>query len=269
MSYNFLKDSYESFMNGIRVNLSDLEMFTAFKDKGFILNHNINALAQFLKFLKSPENIFILNGFMGAGKSYIADCIVDFVDEDVLIFKNSYQEAINLDDVLLSLFKDFSLYHNDKKIVLPKVESSIFSDKINAYIKYCDAPMPFIFDSFEINMRSRDSQKDILDFINYLSHFEKIKIVICSRSFRESDLLSDDSAIAVTLSSLSKDEVFDYLANNSISGSSYEMEELFKATRGHYLLLELSVLIMRVFDLSLNVFSTEYKKSTRNCTKNI
>ena len=125
---------------------------------------------------------------MGSGKTYVADCFLDFINEDVLIFKNSYQEAINLDDILLSMFKDFSIYHNEKKIILPKIDTNIFSEKINAYIKYCNSPMLFIFDSFEINMRSRDSQKDILDFINYLSHFEKIKIVICSRSFKKDDL---------------------------------------------------------------------------------
>ncbi len=264
MNYNFINESFESLVSGVRVNKIELENFIAFKDNSFILKHNIDAISQFLKFLNSSENIFIMNGFMGSGKTYVADSFIDFLSEDVLVFRNSYQEAINLDDVLLSLFKDFSIYHNEKKIVLPKVESSIFSDKINAYIKYCNAPMLFIFDSFEINMRSKDTQKDILGFINYLSHFEKVKIVICSRSFRETDLISDDGVISHNLESLTREEMYDYLNLNSITGSKYEIEELYKSTRGHFILLELSVLIMNLLNISLTIFSSEYKKSTKN-----
>ena len=264
MNYNFINESFDSLVSGVRVNKTELENFIAFKDNSFILKHNIDAISQFLKFLNSSENIFILNGFMGSGKTYVADLFIDFLSEDVLVFRNSYQEAINLDDVLLSLFKDFSIYHNEKRIILPKAESSIFSDKINAYIKYCNAPMLFIFDSFEINMRSKDTQKDILGFINYLSHFEKVKIVICSRSFKETDLISDESVISYNLESLTREEMYDYLNLNSITGSKYEIEELYKSTRGHYILLELSVLIMNLLNISLTIFSSEYKKSTKN-----
>ena len=160
------------------------------------------------EFFNKRRNVFILNGFMGSGKTYVADCILDFINENVLIFRNSYQEAINLDDVLLSMFKDFSIYHNEKKVVLPKIESNIFSEKINAYVKYCNAPMLFVFDSFEINMRSKDTQNDILDFINYLSHFSKVKIIICSRTFKQDDLISTDSSVSCSLSSLTKDEMY-------------------------------------------------------------
>ena len=264
MDYNFIKESYIDTVKNLRNDNTPLKYYFAGKEQEFILNHNIDSLSQILKFLNSEDNIFILNGFMGSGKTYIADTIVDFIHEDVLIFRNSYQEAINLDDILLSLFKDFSIYHNETKITLPKVDSTIFSEKINAYIKYCNAPMLFIFDSFEINMRNKDTQKDILDFINYLSHFAKIKIIICSRTFRTTDLISNTSCNSYNLKALSLEEMFDYLSLNDIKGSKYECQELYKVTRGHYLLLEFSVLIMQTLKISLTSFSTEYKKSTKN-----
>lgn len=264
MDYNFIKDIFKSIVHDLRSDNSTLESFVAERDSSFILKHNIDALSQILRFLNSSDNVFVLNGFMGAGKTYVADCILDFINEDVLIFRNSYQEAINLDDILLSMFKDFSIYHSENKIVLPKIESNIFSEKINAYIKYCDVPMLFIFDSFEINMRSMDTQKDILDFINYLSHFAKVKIIICSRSFKQTDLISMDSSVSCALKSLSNDEMYEYLEINKIKGSKYECEELYKVTRGHYLLLELSSLIIQILNISLTIFLSEYKKSSKN-----
>ncbi|MCD7878640.1 MAG: hypothetical protein LUG16_01750, partial [Candidatus Gastranaerophilales bacterium] len=223
-----------------------------------------DTIYQLLKFFKSSENIFILNGFAGSGKTYAVDAALYFLSEDVLVFNNLFQESTNLDDVLLSLFNDFSIYHNEKIIELPKAETSVFSDKINTYIKYCNAPMLFIFDSFEINMKSKDAQKDILDFINFLSHFEKVKIIISSRSFRQSSLLSEESSVTATLKSLTKEELYDYLHIKNISGGHYEIEELFKVSRGHFLLIELSVMIMQLLNISVTVFSTEYKKSAKN-----
>lgn len=264
MDYNFIKDIYKSIVNDIRADNATLESFIENRDNDFILKHNIESISQILKFLTSSDNIFILNGFMGSGKTYVADFILEFINENVLTFKNSYQEAINLDDILLSMFKDFFVYHNEKKVTLPKTDTNIFSEKINTYIKYSDAPMLFIFDSFEINMRSKDTQKDILDFINYLSHFEKIKIIICSRTFKQSDLISDNNSHYFSLASLNKDEMYEYLEKNKIQGNKFECEELYKVTRGHYILLELSVLIMNLLNMSLTVFSCEYKKSTRN-----
>ncbi|MCD7740334.1 MAG: tetratricopeptide repeat protein [Candidatus Gastranaerophilales bacterium] len=264
MDYNFIKEILKPVVSDLSADTSTLESFLAERENGFILKHNINELAKLLKFLDSPDNIFILNGFMGSGKTYTADCFLDFISEDVLIFKNSYQEAINLDDVFLSMFKDFSIYHNEKKVLLPKVETNVFTQKINSYIKYCNVPMLFIFDSFEINIRSSDTQKDILDFINFLSHFEKIKVVICSRTFKQNDLISPDSSVCAVLSSLTNDEMYEYLEQNNIKGTKYECEELYKVTRGHYLLLELAVMIMQISNLSLTLFSSEYKKSSKN-----
>ena len=150
MDYNFIKDIYIPYLRDLRTDETVLKDFVSVRENSFILNHNLNALAQILKFMQSSDNIFILNSFMGEGKTYVADCFLDFISDNVLIFRNSYQEAINLDDVLLSIFRDFSIYNNEKKVVLPKVETSIFSEKINSYVKNCNVPMLFIFDSFEI-----------------------------------------------------------------------------------------------------------------------
>ncbi len=264
MEYNFIKDIYKNVASDSINSDSMLKESVLTKNNSFILNHNIDVLEKLLKFMQSSENIFILNGFMGSGKTYVADCFLDFINDDVLIFRNSYQEAINLDDVLLSMFKDFSIYHNEKNITLPKTETSIFSEKINSYIKYCNAPMLFIFDSFEINMRTKDTQNDILDFINFLSHFEKVKVLICSRTFKKENLLSHNSVMTADLKPITIEEFQKYLEENSISGSKYECDELYKISRGHYLLLELSVLIMHILNMSLTNFSSEYKKSAKN-----
>ena len=264
MSYNFINENLNSILSGNKVDLASLGFYMSSEGCSFILNHNVEGIERLLTFLNNPDqNLFVLNGFMGSGKTLTAEFIILFVSDEVLFFKNSYQEAINTDD-LLSLFKDFSNYHSEGRIHLPKVETNVFSEKINAFIKSCNAPMLFVFDSFEINMRNKESQNDILHFINYLTRFEKVKIIICSRSFRVDDLLSNIGATSYLLTSVSKDDVKNYLEENNVQATNYEADSLFKMIRGHFLLLELAVLVMTTLDLSLNLFLNEYKKSTKN-----
>lgn len=265
MNYNFLKDNLNLFLPDLSVDKAILNRFINERDKTFLLKHNIEGIEKILEFINNPKkNIFVLNGFMGSGKTQILNFISAFFNSNTLVFKNSYHEAINPDDILLSLFKDFSIYHNEKKINLPKTNTNNFSERINTYIKYCDVPMIFIFDSFEFNLRSKENQRDILNFINYLSNFEKVKIIISSKNFKAEELKNTLQIDHFTLTSIQKDDLYSYFKENDLSGSKYEMDELYSVTRGHFLLLELSVLIIKSNNLSLTTFTNDYKKSTKN-----
>lgn len=264
MLYNFIKNSFDSIVSSREMTFAALENFLTFKENKFLLNHNIDAIYKTLKFLKSPENIFIINGFMGSGKTSVVDVISDFLSEEVLVFKNSYQEAINPDDILLSLYKTFSMYQNENRVNLPKTDTSVFSDKINTYIKYCNVPMLFIFDSFEINMKNQDTQKDIIDFINYLSKFSKAKIIICSRTFSKKDLPDQSIIQSCTLQSLTLDEYNNFLTVMEITDEKTNSENLFNEARGHFLLIEMSVLVMNLLNISLDIFYNEFQNSKKN-----
>ncbi len=267
MNYNFIKDNLRSLINGVQIDTSALELLIVDKDNSFILNHNIEAISELIKFLDGSDNIFVLNGFMGSGKTACVDFIEDLVDENVLIFNNSYSEAVNLDDVFLSMFRDFSNYQNDKKVNLPKLDTNIFYDKINAYIKYCNCSMLFIFDSFEIGMQSSEKQKDILNFINYLSHFEKVKIIISSRTFKSYELINSTGMSEYTLKILIKEEAEEYIKSENIDGNSYEISEVYNQSRGYYILLQMSVFIMKLYGLNASLLMNEYKKSGKNYTE--
>ena len=132
MNYDFIKENLRKLFGGPNIDRAALEVMIEGQGNSFILNHNIKAISKMINFLSNNDNnIFLLSGFMGSGKTYCSDFITNFIGENVLIFKNSYQEAINLDDVFLSMFKDFSSYHNAKIINLPKIDTNVFSEKIN------------------------------------------------------------------------------------------------------------------------------------------
>ena len=91
MSYNFINDNLSSMLSGNRVDLASLGFYLTNEDCSFILNHNIEGIERLLTFLNNPnQNLFVLNGFMGSGKTLTAEFMLRFVSDQVLIFKNSY-----------------------------------------------------------------------------------------------------------------------------------------------------------------------------------
>lgn len=264
MRYDFLNENIKTSAERRQVDERFLSSFNVSKKDSFIIKTNEDALFELLGFLNSEEQIFILNGFMGAGKSVILDLLPKCLKDDVLVFNTNYFEATNLDDILLSLFTDFTNYHNNKKIVLSKVDSPIFSDKINSFIKSSNVPMLFVFDSFEIINASKENQKDILNFITYLSNFDKIKIIIGSRSFDEDYLPSMKNIKSSFVKLLDSQRFNSLLTMNNISENSFYVEQIFKYTKGHYLYASFVINIVGLLKISFTNLSAEYAK--RNST---
>ena len=75
----------------------------------------------------------------------MVNLIPNVINSNVLYFRINCFEATNLDDVLLAIYTKFIEYYNDKKVMLPKIVSNVFADRVNAYIKSDNKPILFIF----------------------------------------------------------------------------------------------------------------------------
>ncbi len=260
MQYDFLNDIYKEASEFIGANTFS-ENNTSELNK-FILNTNKEVLDDFVEFFKEDKKVFLLKGFMGSGKTVILNSLADFLSKEVLFFKINFFPATNLDDILLSLFKDFASFHNEKKLVLPKVDSNIFSEKINTFIKSIDKPMVFAFDSLELNKVEKNIRKDILYFLDYLTRFEKIKVVISSRSFDEDDLPSIGIVAIAKLLDLQK--FSELISIGKIEENAFHIEQMFKHTKGHLLYSSMVINIIKLLQISFPSLEAEYSK--RNTT---
>ncbi len=264
MAYEFLKEEVRDFIQSKQLDKDFLSFFDPAPSDRFIVETNVDGLYDIINFLNSENKNFILNGFMGSGKSVILNYFSKILKDDVLLFKTNYYESTNLDDILLSLFQDFASYHNERKINLPNITSPVFSEKINAFIKACNSPMVFVFDSFEILKSSGQNQKNILDFLKYLSNFEKVKIVLSSRSFDEDYLTTSKGVKSAVVKLLDSGRFTALLKRNNINENAFNVEQVFKHTKGHYLYASLIVNLVELLNLSFTNILNEYSK--RNST---
>ena len=271
MAYNFLNDNLGTFfanasgMGGFMFSRTpDYETLTAEFPMSVppkteeILEHDFETFSKILSFLNGNLSTFILHGFMGSGKSAMINLLPEVIHPSVLYFRVNCFESTNLDDVLLSLHTDFVKYHNEKKIVLPKVDSNNFTERINAYIRSGNSPMLFVFDS--VDSEKCPLHAEIINFIKHISQIEKIKVIVTSRNLAANDLPNDSSTNFAVIKLCGKEEFVKLLENHDIKANDETYEDAFVASKGHYLYISLMINVISLLQISLSRLYNDYSK---------
>lgn len=277
MAYKFLTEKIENLLNG-PTGLSGMGSFVFSRGlsieglKGAIdeeispqveeiLAHDFETFTKLVNFVNSNASLFVLHGFMGSGKSTMVDFLPKITNDDVLCFRINCFESTNLDDVLLSIHTDFVNYHNQRKITLPKVDSTGFTDRINAYLKSINMPMLFIFDS--VNAQKFPLHVEISNFIKHISQIERVKIVVASRNLADSDLSGENNQNYAIIKLCGKEEFIEILNKNDITSDEETYNNAFEATKGHFLYISLLINVIKLLNLNLKSVYNDYSKKKK------
>lgn len=277
MAYKFLTEKIENLLNG-PTGLSGMGSFVFSRGlsieglKGAIdeeispqveeiLAHDFETFTKLVNFVNSNASLFVLHGFMGSGKSAMVDFLPKITNDDVLCFRINCFESTNLDDVLLSIHTDFVNYHNQRKITLPKVDSTGFTDRINAYLKSINMPMLFIFDS--VNAQKFPLHIEISNFIKHISQIERVKIVVASRNLADSDLSGENNQNYAIIKLCGKEEFIEILNKNDITSDEETYNNAFEATKGHFLYISLLINVIKLLNLNLKSVYNDYSKKKK------
>lgn len=223
----------------------------------FLIENNLDRIEKILEFLTSKNKLLLINGFLGTGKSFVLKHALSFLDENVITLKYNCFETTILDDILLEFFENFKKLTSQNIIETPKLLSENFTQKINNYFATIQKPIVIVINSFEQVLI--DNKRDILNFLSYLSGFDKIKIIIIGRKFNYEDFGENPENIAIT--ALSKGIFEKYLREEGFKQIGPISDELYKYTRGYYFYTTLAIKIMQIRKLSLANFLSGYTKS--------
>ena len=277
MAYKFLTDKIENLLNG-PAGISGMGGFVFSRGlsveglKGAIdekippkveeiLSHDFETFTKLVNFVNSSASLFVLHGFMGSGKSTMVDFLPQITNSDVLCFRINCFESTNLDDVLLAIHTDFVNYHNQRKITLPKVDSTGFTDRINAYLKNINMPMLFIFDS--VNAQKFPLHVEISNFIKHISQIERVKVVVASRNLADSDLSGENNQNYAIIKLCGKEEFIEILNKNEITSDEETYNNAFEATKGHFLYISLLINVIKLLNLNLKSVYNDYSKKKK------
>lgn len=223
-----------------------------------LLTNNERQIDDICDFLQSDNKLMLINGFAGTGKSDIVDFVTENFNPNVLLIKYTCFETTILDDMLLSFFETFRNLAIEGKIVPPRVKVDNFTQKINTYFNSVNSPIVIVLSSFQTILK--ENKQEILNFIEHLSKFENIKIIITSRSFNYDDFASVKYDRTSVLA-LSKDNFEKFLRDNNIKNIGPLSNELYKQTRGYYHYVNLSVKISNLRQWNLGKLLEMFSKS--------
>lgn len=223
----------------------------------FLLENNAKQVEQIYEFFCGNDNLLLLNGFMGTGKTSVLAHVINNLDCNCISIKYKCFETTILDDILLAMFNDFKILTDQGKILPPKNKSENFAQKITAYFQSNEKPIVVVIDSYNETLKS--NRGEIFDFIKHICTLPYVKVVLVSRAFDYDEF--DIEYQKVTTLGLEKSIFEKYLRANDQKQIGPLSNELYKHTRGYFFYTTLSLKIMHVKNMSLINFLDEYSKS--------
>lgn len=225
----------------------------------FLLENNREPLESIHEFYGSSKPLLFVNGFLGTGKSQVVNYSLNFLSkETVVLWYNCFETTI-LDDILLVFFNEFKKLQTQGIIEPLKTKTENFTAKINAYLSSIEKPILIIFNSFD--SVQKENLQEIVDFINHIIGFDKIKIIIISKTIDRKSFTDDSKYERVTLSALEKSIFERFLKNRKISMSSSLFEDLYKHTRGYYFYTSITASILKYKNIDIKDFMENFKLS--------
>ncbi len=225
----------------------------------FVLENNKENLENIYDFYGSEKPILFVNGFMGTGKKQVVNYSLNFLSKEAIVLWYNCFETTILDDILLCFFNEFKKLQTQGIISGLKVKTENFTAKINAYFTSIEKPFVIVLNSYD--SIQKENLQEIVDFINHVIGFEKVKIVIVSRTLDRKSFEDDSKYERVTLSALDKTLFEKYLKQKKISFSSSQLDDLYKHTRGYYFYTSLTTSILKYKNYEVKDFMENFKLS--------
>lgn len=224
-----------------------------------LIDNNEKQIDEIQNFLQGDKKLFLLNGFLGSGKTSLLNFIIKNLQPDVLTIKYTCFETTVLDDMLLSFFECFRNFTIEGKIISPKIKAENFNKKINSYFNSITKPILIVLDAYDSILK--ENKPEILSFISHISKLSNIKIIISARAFNYEDFEGSDYSQSTVLAFTK--EIFEkFLKQNDIKNIGVLSNELYKQTKGYYHYINLSVKIMKLRAYNLGKFLEVYSKNS-------
>lgn len=248
MKYKFLQE-----------NITPEKFIETNGNDSILLENNKGQIEKILDFLNSSNSVLLVTGFLGTGKTTVVKSCMNALGEDtVLLWANCY-ESTNLDDIFLEFFEEFKNLTSQGKIKVPQAKFENFSQRINAYFYSISRPIVVVLNSFQELLP--ENAKHILDFIEHLSEFAKIKTIITSRKSIQDKLAQSIKFDKISFKALDKELFQKYLTANKIRIHGPVFEEFYKLTKGYYFYTTLAIKIMAAQKMSPLDLMNEQAKS--------
>lgn len=255
--------------NNIRVDelLQKKQLKNIKKNTSYLLINRNEYIKEAIRTINSNyKKILFINGFCGSGKTLFVKTLFSLLEDFVLRFYYDCSAVTNLDDIIVSLYtylnsilsKNPEFLKNEKITQNPSIDR-----KLIEYLKSLKRPIIIAIDSFEhlTDKNFNLNDNEIAKFLNYLTKFPNIKLIISSQKLLLSGLnLNENNSFSIKLGGLDDTHAVMLLKDNNINAFESTLYQAYEATRGYP--ESLFLLINGIQNLNTNVFDLISEYST-------
>lgn len=224
------------------------------KSKGnFFLSENLASVEKIVNFIFDERTDFCLvKSKSGCFKTEIINFVLDSIpQEKTLVFRFKFFEASSVDDIFLSFFNDLKRFYRQGLISVPKIESHSLVQKISNFFSHTSKKVIIFFDSLE---NITDGQ-NILNFLQYLSRLNNIKIIAASSG----DITPDVNFSTIEIEPFSIEQIQKMFDFEEIGYTEKDIEGLYEETGGEMSFVFYIASIAKTLNISLDKIHSEYK----------
>lgn len=217
--------------------------------------------------LNSSNNLIYISGFQGSGKTTLLKTITSLKDNHGLCFYYECSQITNLDDIILSLYRDlhkFLAKDADFKKTLKNSSVQSIDEKLINCLKNLKRPLIICLDGFEnlIDDSFEMQDEELAHFLNFIISLKTIKLIIAGRKVPLSQLKTDkESLVQIRLAGLDEEDAYNLFKDNDINASEHTLYQGYQMARGYPESIHLLVKIIKNFKISIFDLIKEY--STR------
>jgi|GEM_PF-1824272 len=240
---SFIKNSVSEFLTSPALSPEDVRNFLPSDrmrdDFIYCFINRKNYLNDIFESLNSREqNLILLSGFQGTGKTTLIKSVDAVLEENVLYFYYECTQITNQDDIILSLYRYLHRYFV-KDPVYTRTDKSFGNQSVDErlinYLKNLKRPLLVVIDGFENILKDKleTIDKELNHLFKYLIKIPTIKLVISGRKL-PLELRSDQANIlSVRLGGLDEMEALRILNDSKIDCSESTLYQLYEISRGY------------------------------------
>ena len=243
----------------ISSNYTDFESLQSRDIDKFVLENQEMVLSKVYGFCQKQDNILLVNGFLGTGKTQIIKHLLCYLDKTVQSLIINCSPAITLDDMMLNLWAQFISNPENSEIAYRYRHTKSFQDRIIGC--FSETKSNIMITILEIDLAEENNLNEILNFIWTITKNDKIKIIISSKTFDTTVIPKEITYTKVILKAFSRIIFEKFLQEKGIKGTTRIIDELYKITRGYYFYTEITSQILNIKNLSISNFLVAYTNS--------
>jgi len=258
----FIKNTVSEFLASSVETPEDIRVFLPFNEiqNDFIycfINRKEYLNEIFDSLNSKDQNLILISGFQGTGKTTLIKSLDTVLEENVLYFYYECSLITNLDDIILSLYrflhkyfaKDPEYTRTDKGFGNNSIDERLIN-----YLRSLKRPLLIAIDGFENILKEKFEpfDKELNNFINYLLKIQTVKLIISGKKLPLELNLDKDKTLSVKLGGLDETEALKILNNSNIDCSENTLYQLYEISRGYP--ESIMLFISAVKELKLDAF---------------